>query len=733
VKPTVLLAMMGLRGVEAVAQAILRHADVEFVTVDPATELLERWGIASRGLDTFLPPEPRAAAVPHALERITQTLHALERPEWQAAYPELPPGWWSAASDGLAETLRTSVISSMLRIDALRFCAAQTDLRCLVVSDDVRPDMRAMVTAAARFGIPSLQVIHAMPLATPVPWRPVSTTRTAVYSDHAGDLCAALGAPAESLAVTGNPGWDEVAHPPRPGARVQACRDMGLDPDRPIVTYAATGAQPWTELWATYPDHHVRLARHVFDAFVSLSARHTDWQFVLRPRPGPEQGTFFDGLLAELPEALRGQFSLDRTPPLVSTMVADVYVCTESGIGIEAMLSDTPVVNVALDDCGDEVYHEGLGPLFDDEDAVLQARTPESIGVLVEAAMTDNDTRAALERRRPRSIARFNGPNDGRAAERVAALVVEMVGEGPSMLPPVRHFPELEWALADLVPREARSVLVVGRAASAVAEVIREERPETKCRDVLEFGGEVFAPVDAVVFSDPMPHDATAEASLRSAVECLVSGGICVAGFLNGAGPDGEAAHSLGAWVPPRAGMDMPLTAAQYSRRGVSIVLSRLNLAEASVREIFRPEQRPAWEEETGTERGMPPEAWVVCAIPRALTPGPVSAAEAEREHQGAELNRVGEERYGRGELREAEALFRKAVEVAPHSALFRNNLGAVLCAQGQPEHAYEAFLEALHLDPCFQQARDNLRDLAPELGRGDEAERLLRLYGRDA
>ncbi|HIJ72894.1 MAG TPA: hypothetical protein HPP83_02225, partial [Candidatus Hydrogenedentes bacterium] len=81
------------------------------------------------------------------------------------------------------------------------------------------------------------------------------------------------------------------------------------------------------------------------------------------------------------------------------------------------------------------------------------------------------------------------------------------------------RYPELEAALAEGVPENAKSLLVLGGAAARVAEAVRSAHPEA---DVIADGFSGLAPcgpADAVVIADPLPHTSVAEALLRDARE----------------------------------------------------------------------------------------------------------------------------------------------------------------------------------------------------------------------
>jgi superkiller protein 3 len=61
------------------------------------------------------------------------------------------------------------------------------------------------------------------------------------------------------------------------------------------------------------------------------------------------------------------------------------------------------------------------------------------------------------------------------------------------------------------------------------------------------------------------------------------------------------------------------------------------------------------------------------------------------------------------GQLEEAEARCRRAIELKPKGALAHSNLGAILARQGRIDEAIACFRKAIELDPAFAPAHHNL------------------------
>jgi len=212
--------------------------------------------------------------------------------------------------------------------------------------------------------------------------------------------------------------------------REQAHRESELDSNRPTILYAMTDAARLSATSTAYPRHHIDNAAAVLRAYLPLARKYPEWQFVIRPRPIAFSDTRpLEAVLAEVAAAGLPNVVIDRLPVYESLCATDVCLCTQSNIGIEAILLGLPVVNVNLAGAGDSMYREGLGPTFDENDAVLHASSVAEIEAGIEAALTDAETRELLLQRRAESIRKFNHSLDGKATERVASTILSLLNE----------------------------------------------------------------------------------------------------------------------------------------------------------------------------------------------------------------------------------------------------------------------------------------------------------------
>jgi len=726
-RPTVFFGMMGYRGGPDVARALLGRCNVDFITNEPSTTLLREIGIPARPATEFLPDgvkEPLIAEAPETLHRMMQSF---DSDVVREAYPEFQDDEWRRVRQRVHDLFGREMLPLLLNIECVRHCAATCDLRLQVYSEDVLPSTRVMIEAGERLGVPTLHVMHGVPYG-PSAWQEYSPdTYVAAYSEHTKRLMVEMGANPEKVLVTGSPGWEKLAGPVSESHRRRCFARHGLDPNKPLIAYALTQAGTWTKRSARNPLHHVQHFEAVLLAFVVLAKRHPDWQFAIRPRPGGDKTCPVDEYLARARSRGLTRIVVDTGQPYNIEAMSDVFLATGSNMGVEAILLGKPVINVNLDGCGRDIYDTGCGQLYDSHDAALEVRDPEKIADAIERALLDDATRMRLEQARQYSIEKFNYRHDGKASDRVAGVIEQLIAPGRRYHPVIARFPELEHGLAAAVPDAADRVLIVGRAARWVAECIEARYPGAVLSTTMDPAA-VDATYPAIVFSDPLPATPRVYELLDAAYRRLTDAGCVVAAAHNHAmTPVGRFPGFMGAPLVP--GAQDPEWPGPMTYDGLALLLSRCDFDLLEVRDamdVARPAQQGK-----GDVRGA--ENWVVTGRKRSEAQRGQRWMTTAPERDAAEAaNAQGEALLGKGNVNEAIDCFSRAVGHAPDEALYHNNLGTALFESGRPDDAWQRFMDALSIDPDSPVVRDNLRALSAVLARTDEAERILRMFGVD-
>ena len=557
-KPSIILNMMGQRGVLAVAEAVLEQVDVEFITMEPVFSYLAHAGIPQNLYGQYVPDDDDGSITDDVQRRLELLESGIQRDSFRESFPFLDDSSWKIVLRRLRNVVHREMLNNMITVEATRRCIAENDLRLIVSSEDIMPVTRSMITTARESSIPSLQVIHSVPSGQ-ITTHPASTsTYVAAYSEYSKWKYESIGVPSENILVTGNPAWDRLARSPLPKHRTEICEKIGLKPDNPIVTYAWTHSSTWTIETAARPDLHIQHAEAVLDAFISLSRKYPQWQFLMRPRPDSRTDKVVRDMLKRANKQGLDKIYIDEQPPYDSLVLSDVLVNTESNMGIEAILLGKPAICVNLPELWGDVLNEGFGGLFDEHDAVIRVENACDIASAIESAILDPQTRKHLLEKRKYSIKKFNHDNCGKGAEHVASVIASIVKNG---------------------------------------------------KVTQDYIGDVDA-IDA--------------------------------------GPS-------------------PYAMARQAKR---------------------------------TEADL--------------------------------LNKQGEQCFEDSDIRGAVEKFVSAISVCPNQGLYYSNLGTALNAANKHDEAWEAFIKALHYDPCMPAARANLRKIAITLDRDEEAEKILTLFGRD-
>lgn len=345
--------------------------------------------------------------------------------------------------------------------------------------------------------------------------------------------------------------------------------------------------------------------------------------------------------------------------------------------------------------------------------------------LVIEEAARD-DARALLDTAArlgiPALVLSGDDLRNARAAARCSNVALDLIDGVQAATQPPSRFPEWESSLAAMTPDDAARVLVAGRAARHVADALAEARPRARVDAVESVWHGDDADYDAVALSDPVPCDARAYALLRAAAARISPRGAVVAAYRSGLTPAAIRAAIEGRWAPPRRGYEAPVPVGEHTPAGIEALLSRCDLEPATSLPVHGGDSR-------NDDDAL---GWVTRAAKRDGGPCARQRERAARKARADALNREGETLFGQGDLRGAVEKFIEAAETLNTEPLYFNNLGAALHAAGRTAEAWDQFVLALHLDPNLPAARENLRAVAAQLGRAEEAAELLTVYGRD-
>jgi hypothetical protein len=695
-----------------VAERLLLHNDVEFVTTleSDAVEL-EHMGAPYRSLSSFLTEGHMQRVCDEARERGHAVAESIGRESCRSRYPGISDDVWHDVHARVIQSLEQRLARHMVLVEGLRACAAACDLRAVLVSTDYFNDTKALVLAAKRLGVPSIHLLHGFPYGCRNLHDEPLADVVAAYSEHAKSIYVDYGMDPDRIVVTGNPEWDVYAGPLDVLPKPALCTKLGLSPDKPIILAALTAPHGHSAVSVREQGYAMDTARCILESIAQLQQAHPDWQVLLRPHPfrfrddAPKLQAMADEL--GLKDA-----HIDKELPQYGIAVADCVICTNSNHGIQAVLAGVPVLNVALSAHGKGTLNEGLGPLFDEQDAVDTVREIDAIGPAIEGALGDK-VYEDFNAKRAATVRRFNYANDGNGLARFCTLVEDVVADPHAYVSPIARYPESEPALAAALAECGDNVLFAGRSAEAIRSVVISEQGEVVA-SVSDATGDNY---DAVVLTDPLTAHDNPEALLRAAHARTGPGGCVLAAFVNGIGADVAEALAIARWTPARNDAEASAPMNGFSRNGVEILLSRSMLTADAIKPYgFR-----------GTK------GWVVTCRTRKPVQSNLARRDAEAAERCRELNAQGELAFGSGDLVAAANAFHEAIKAWRGDPTAFNNLATVLHLLERPAEAWDLLLDALHVDPSHAMARENLLVVGKTLGREKEADDLLGLFGANA
>jgi UDP-N-acetylglucosamine 2-epimerase len=264
-----------------------------------------------------------------------------------------------------------------------------------------------LVLAAQRHRTPTVYVQHGLLSETFRTQPSLPHTRFLVFSEHAREQIAASGVAREAVEVVGHAGYDALAR--RETEHPEAARLRSL----------TDGAQR-VLLLLTQPDEGLRgLAGGAWIEHALEAATRIDGcRVIVKVHPRDRRASAYAALAAELGGDVRivphAEAKLPQLWPL-----CDAVALGYSTAALEAVIVGKPVVSINLTGADDCYPFAASG-------AVLAARTPGEILPLLRAALTDEQTRQQLMQRRAEFIERHVGPLDGRAAERMARIILDI-------------------------------------------------------------------------------------------------------------------------------------------------------------------------------------------------------------------------------------------------------------------------------------------------------------------
>jgi predicted glycosyltransferase len=232
--------------------------------------------------------------------------------------------------------------------------------------------------------------------------------KTALFGPYYFDLLTKAGAyPLESVVVTGEPRYDALIKASQTYDRDAFYRKFGLDPNKKLIL-VLTEAVP-------IQDGKLFL-KCVLKALKDLSGI----EIVVKPHPA-EVGEWYNDVLKE--ENVKATILSKRADTNEVLYVCNLLVASFSTVVIEATILGKLSVTAYLAKASDPT------PYF--KEVSLRVYKEEDISPAIRKALYDDKTREALKRAGAKFVFEHAYKMDGKATERVTAIIEEMTGKKP--------------------------------------------------------------------------------------------------------------------------------------------------------------------------------------------------------------------------------------------------------------------------------------------------------------
>lgn len=309
----------------------------------------------------------------------------------------------------------------------------------VVIEDEYSVFERALVVAAKRKGIPCVAIQHGAiyelhkgyiyqagevspVLSVKAPFVPTADV-TAVYGQYHKDLLTQVGGyPESAVVVTGQPRYDRMIDLNSRSVRSELMERWNLDPSKKIVL--------WTTQCHGISDSENELNfQTVFDSISLIE----NVQLIIKQHPGEPKR--YDTMIRE---HLR-KYSIDAriiakdADTLGLLAASDLVLLLHSTVGLEAVALKKPLIVMNLGGRPDITTYVQEG-------VACGVYKPEDLKPTIEQLLRDD---SCLARNREEFIRKYLYRDDGKAAERVVALIEGCVNQrgkdGPSTEPINSH------------------------------------------------------------------------------------------------------------------------------------------------------------------------------------------------------------------------------------------------------------------------------------------------------
>jgi hypothetical protein len=360
---------------------------------------------------------PRVAAeVRRATRRIRTLWRSLRNsPAAHEAFSHRGVPFLDLAGSDLAGTLLLQLPWAVRCCEEMSEVLARVEPALVVLYAESSGWGRAALGACRARGVPSLAIQHGILYPRYYSYLHAADEadcprpdRSAVFGEAARRFLVAQGhyAP-EALVVTGSPKFDELQELARRLDRAALRRGLGVGPEQQLLVVASR----YRGIRHTHP-----AIGSAFAGLLQAVKEMPSVRLVVKPHPAESAEPY---ARAVRDAAVAAKVTPPRSELLELLVACDALVTVESLSAVEALVLGRPVLVLNMPTNLAEIVEQGMA---------LGVAAGQDAGPALRRLLFDADTRVALERARARHLQDVAHGLDGRATERILALIRGLAG-----------------------------------------------------------------------------------------------------------------------------------------------------------------------------------------------------------------------------------------------------------------------------------------------------------------
>ncbi len=464
---------------------ILRERDLEIykklyetnkynlIVLGQEQPLLEENGIKTEKLEDFASMGQTDRSTVTAQQICNQLQGVVQEQDFQEQFVFNGHNFFEDVKEGFIQSLMTQIPSEVMLIDAFDNLISQRNIKLVIVWTDVANWTKTITRAAQKHTIPVLQIYHGYGY-----YYDVGNTESVVYADKvvAGGKkrieWAGLYGQEKKIVVTGNPYLDVYKKMKKKVNKKETCKQFGLDPKKPIVTFGST----WTndrQIWKRDAEWLDLVYRTFLKAFKKLRSNNPDIQLLIKLHYVQKgQGDKYKEIASQ--EGIDDAVVIDENLE-EALYICDALVTFESSIIIDALMLEKPVL--VLD------FNETLTRRsFLKEYPFVFAADEKELEKGLEKVVLNKEYRKTIKAQKKKIDEGFNYLNDGKAIDRIIKVMDSMATEAK----PVReqskediladsYYESFGPMIYDCVPSKLKKVLHVSCGNGVLGRKLKEK------------------------------------------------------------------------------------------------------------------------------------------------------------------------------------------------------------------------------------------------------------------